>query len=61
MSEPACGECGNEDGDRYMECCGINMCDDCADRHEAKWNHEADEPIPYRITPAGREHLDGKA
>jgi hypothetical protein len=22
---------------------------------------EADEPIPYRITPAGREHLDGKA
>ena len=23
--------------------------------------HGDDEPIPYRITPAGREHLDGKA
>jgi hypothetical protein len=32
-----------------------------AEALDAMLDDAADEPIPYRITPAGREHLDGKA
>jgi hypothetical protein len=42
-----------------MECCGIFLCDDCAERHEEKWG-KANEPIPYTVTPAGKAALRGE-
>lgn len=55
---PNCGDCGDEDGDCCMECCGIFLCEDCSDRHKEKWG-QVDEPIPYTVTPAGRAALEG--
>jgi hypothetical protein len=56
---PNCGDCGDEDGDNHMDCCGIWLCDDCADAHGEKWGR-SQEPIPYTITAKGKAMLEGK-
>lgn len=38
--DPPCGQCGIDDGDNFMWCCGIYMCDHCAEQHHEKWHSE---------------------
>ena len=40
-NELNCGDCNELDELVYMECCGIQLCEDCAARHKAKWHAEA--------------------
>lgn len=54
-----CGDCGDEDGDNYTECCGVWLCDDCLDRHEEKWG-SPNEALKVVITTKGRELLEKK-
>ena len=41
-----CGECGfaeNLDDLNWVGCCGAYMCDDCKDKHDAKYGETTDE------------------
>lgn len=37
MTDCTCGDCGSEDADNFYECCGMWLCDWCADKHENKY------------------------